>query len=86
MAVSSKRKADVDTQPKPRFQGRFAVFDVEGGGIHIAWKPDEADDADTQHIELPGPIIAIIKQVSSGEIKNPMDIMKAVMLAGGDSG
>jgi hypothetical protein len=68
---------------KPRFTGRFSVYDTESGGIHIAWLPDDVDASETQHIDLPGPIVQIIKNVGEGKIKNPMDIVKAVAGANG---
>jgi hypothetical protein len=68
-----------DEGPKPRFTGRFSVYDTDGGGIHIAWCPDEVDQSETQHIDLPPQLVAIVKNVSEGNMKNPMDIVKAVM-------
>jgi hypothetical protein len=68
-------------RPEPRFQGRFSVYDTPNGGIHIAWLPDDIEAEETQHIELPGPIVQVIKAVGEGKMKNPMDIVKAVMNA-----
>lgn len=78
----AEETAEMST-PLPRFKGRFAVYDTPGGGIHISWIPDDMPAEETQHIDLPGPIVTIIKQVGDGGIKNPMDIVKAVMGANG---
>lgn len=84
--VSKTDNARVETTspgPTPRFTGKFSVYDTANGGIHIAWLPDGIDSGETQHIDLPGPIVQIIKSVGDGKMKNPMDIVKAVMGANG---
>jgi hypothetical protein len=86
MAGKVESKTPEVSLPKPRFQGRFSVYDTDNGGIHIAWLPDGVDNSETQHIDLPGPIVAVIKNVGEGKIKNPMDIVKAVMGANGMGG
>lgn len=78
----AKAEVEKDAAPKPRFKGRFSVYDTEGGGIHIAWIPDGIPESETQHIDLPGPIVSVIKQVGEGKLKNPMEIMKLIGMGG----
>jgi hypothetical protein len=66
----------------PRFSGTFSVYDTDGGGIHIAWLPNDSPNSDTQHFDLPGPIITIIKELAAGKMPNPMELVK-VMAANG---
>lgn len=69
--------------PTPRFSGTFSVFDTPGGGIHVAWLPDEADVEDTQHFEIPGFAVGILRKLQRGEAPDMAEMAKLVGQAGG---
>jgi hypothetical protein len=67
---------------KPRFSGTFSVYDTPDGGIHIAWIPNGIDDEETQHIDIPGFAVNLIKKMQAGEMPNPAEIAKLAMQSG----
>lgn len=64
--------------PEARITGQFRLYDLPDGGIHIAWIPDNADDSDTQHFELPGKILQMAKLASEGKL-SIVEIAKTMM-------
>lgn len=66
---------------EPRFTGHFSVYDTPSGGIHIAWIAEEVEDAETQHIEIPAPLVEAIKTAGEGGSFNPAKLLKSVMSA-----
>jgi len=71
---------DAPTAPVPYLKGRFALFRTADGGIHIAYQPDPAEGVDenpeTQHIEVPGMVVALAEQMQDGQMPSPMQLMK----------
>lgn len=72
------QEAEVVQAPEPRIRGRFALYDLPEGGIHVAWIPEGAPDEDTQHIEIPGMVLQLAKAASEGKL-NPADMVKHMM-------
>jgi hypothetical protein len=71
------------TEISPRIRGRFALYDIPDGGIHVAWIPEDSPDEDTQHFEVPGMVLRMAKAASEGKL-NPADMMKMMMNGGSD--
>ena len=68
-----------EAQPGPpvaKLKGRFALYDTEDGGLHIAYKPDGAEE--TEHFEIPGKVLKVAQLVQSGKMFNPAEIMAAL--------
>lgn len=78
--MSEIEKVETGTFIEPRIRGRFALYDIPDGGIHISWQPDGSDE--TQHAEIPGKVLKLAKAASEGNL-NPMQMAK-IMMGGGD--
>jgi hypothetical protein len=68
----------------PRIRGRFALYDILDGGIHVAWIPEDSPDEETQHFEVPGMVLRMAKAASEGKL-NPADMVKMMMGNGNGS-
>jgi len=60
----------------PRVRGKFALFDTDDGGLHIAYRP-EGQDTD-EHFHVPGHVLKMAKMFSEGDM-SPMEMMKNMM-------
>jgi hypothetical protein len=78
VATTDANTSDQGDAPEPRIRGRFSLYDLPDGGIHIAWLPNGAEDSDTQHFEIPGQVLKIAKMASEGKL-NPAEMAKHMM-------
>ncbi len=69
---------EVQVLPLPRIRGRFSLYDLPDGGIHVAWLGDGMDEPDTQHMEIPGKILKLAQKAAEGKL-NPIQIVKEMM-------
>ena len=78
---NGKAAAVVSDAPTPRIKGKFSLYDLPDGGIHIAWLANGLDETETQHLEVPGQVLKIAKLASEGKL-NPMQLMKEMTNGG----
>jgi hypothetical protein len=65
--VSRETEADVPrgtSGPAPMLAGKFALFETPDGGIHLAYRPDGADE--DEHIDVPGIYVKMMKKAGQG--------------------
>ena len=75
---ANANSSDQGNAPEPRIRGRFSLYDLPDGGIHIAWLPVGMEESETQHIEIPGQVLKVAKLASEGKL-NPMQLAKEMM-------
>jgi hypothetical protein len=58
--------------------GTFAVFDTPSGGLHLAFRPDGAEE-DT-HVPIPAVAAELLRRAASGETIGPAALLKSLTL------
>lgn len=63
--------------PVPSMRGVFSLYDTPGGGYHIAFRAQGADE--DGHFEVPAMLVVLAREAqASGEMPSPAKIFKAV--------
>lgn len=67
-------KADA---PVPFMRGVFALYDTPDGGIHLAFRPDDASE--DQHQQIPAHIVNLARAaMENGGSLGPMEMISAL--------
>lgn len=72
----------VVTYPRVMHEGTYRLYENADGGLHLVYLPN--GETETQHMEIPGAMIALAKQAENGAV-SPMQMLKSMagMLGGG---
>lgn len=75
----------VDNRPKVLHEGKYRLYELMDGTLHLVYKPSDAEKE--LHLEIPGKLLRLAKSAADGNM-SPIDMMKAAagFMGGGGFG
>ena len=63
---------------EPTMRGRYTMYDLPDGGLHIAYTVEEEPGSEPRHLEIPGMVVRMARAAAEGRL-NPVKAMRDLM-------